>query len=161
MRQGSNCGQGTRAGVRPSAAAEIAAIEQWFSQTNTRAMRSHRANATVMLTALSARCGSRIVVRGRTRMFKHEHPDRRGQIGILARLVDLRNQFRQRPALCSRYFFQASPKCIFETDAGFVSTNYNRTFYDCRFSHVIFSHFALPINARELLHLSSCSLFQQ
>ena len=62
--------------------------------------------------------------------LKNEQTDRRGQIALFARTVDLRDQFRQRHLLGVRDFFQISPEGIFKTDAGLVPINYDGTFDD-------------------------------
>ena len=46
-------------------------------------------------------------------VVEHEQADRRGQIALLARLVDLTDHHRQRCLLGLRDFLQATPEGIF------------------------------------------------
>lgn len=61
---------------------------------------------------------------------KNKQSDRRGQIALFARAVDLRDQFRQRHLLGMRNFLQVSPEGIFKADAGLVPINYDGTLND-------------------------------
>ena len=65
-----------------------------------------------------------------TEVVKNKQTDRRGEIALFARTVDLSDQFRQRRLLGMRDFFQVNPKGIFKADAGLVSINYDGTFND-------------------------------
>ena len=65
-----------------------------------------------------------------TEVVKNKQTDRRGEIALFARTVDLSDQFRQRRLLGMRDFFQVNPKGIFKADAGLVSINYDGTFDD-------------------------------
>ena len=58
-----------------------------------------------------------------TEVVKNKQADRRGQIVLFARTVDLSDQFRQRHLLGMRDFFQVSPERIFKADAGLVPIN--------------------------------------
>jgi len=65
-----------------------------------------------------------------SKVLKNKQPDRRRQIVLVARAVDLGDQFRQRHLLQMRNFFQVRPELIFKADAGLVSVNDDRTFDD-------------------------------
>ena len=62
--------------------------------------------------------------------LKNEQTDRRGQIALFARNVDLGNQFRQRHLPVMRDFFQVSPEGIFKADAGLVPIDDDGPFDD-------------------------------
>ena len=62
--------------------------------------------------------------------LKHKQPDRRGQIALVTRQVDLGNQFRQRHMSGMRDFLQVIPEGIFKADAGLVSIDYDGSFND-------------------------------
>ena len=59
---------------------------------------------------------------GRTEVVKNKQADRRGQIAVFARTVDLSDQFRQRHMLRTRDLFQVGPEWLFKADASLVST---------------------------------------
>ena len=63
-------------------------------------------------------------------VVEYEQADRRGQIALLARLVDLTDHHRQRCLLGLRDFLQATPEGIFKAHAGLVSINDDGTFDD-------------------------------
>ena len=63
-------------------------------------------------------------------VVEDEQADRRGQIALLARLVDLADHHRQRCLLGLCDFLQATPEGIFKADAGLVSINDDGTFDD-------------------------------
>jgi len=56
-------------------------------------------------------------------VVEYEQADRRGQIALLARLVDLSDHHRQRCLLRLRNFLQAAPEGVFKAHAGLVSIN--------------------------------------
>jgi hypothetical protein len=64
---------------------------------------------------------------------EHEQPDGGGKIALLAGPVDFSDHVRQRGVLTVRDLLQAAPKCIFETDAGLMSTDNDGPFDDWRF----------------------------
>ena len=63
-------------------------------------------------------------------VVEYEQADRRRQIALLARLVDLTDNHRQRCLLGLRDFLQATPEAIFKAHAGLVSINDDGTFDD-------------------------------
>ena len=63
-------------------------------------------------------------------MAEYKQANRRRQIVLLARRVDLCNRLRQRRTLGLRDFLQPAPELIFKTDVGFVSANRNRPLND-------------------------------
>ena len=65
-----------------------------------------------------------------TEVAKNKQADRRGQIALFARTVDLGNQFRQRHLPVMRDFFQVSPEGIFKADAGLVPIDDDGPFDD-------------------------------
>ena len=65
--------------------------------------------------------------------LKHKQPDRRGQIALFARQVDLGNQFRQRHLSSMCDFLQVIPEGIFKADAGLVPIDHDGAFNDRRF----------------------------
>jgi hypothetical protein len=65
-----------------------------------------------------------------TEVAKNKQADRRGQIALFARNVDLGNQFRQRHLPVMRDFFQVSPEGIFKADAGLVPIDDDGPFDD-------------------------------
>jgi len=65
-----------------------------------------------------------------TEVAKNKQADRRGQIALFARNVDLGNQFRQRHLPVMRDFFQVSPEGIFKADAGLVPIDHDGTLND-------------------------------
>src|SRR4051812_14467890 len=68
-------------------------------------------------------------------VVEHEQPDRRGQVTLLAIVVDLSDQFGKRHVTETRNLLHAVPECFFETDAGFVTCDHDGTFYDGRLHH--------------------------
>src|SRR5262249_58631148 len=78
-------------------------------------LRAHRGK-------LSLRCLHSLVV---TEVAKDIQAERRGQIALFARNVDLGDQFRQRYLLGVRDFFQVIPEGIVKAAAGLVSINDN------------------------------------
>ena len=61
-------------------------------------------------------------------VVEDEQANRRGQIALLACLVDLSDQRRQGRTLGMGYFLQANPECVFEANARLVSTDDDGTF---------------------------------
>ena len=59
---------------------------------------------------------------------KDEQPYGRGQIAVLSMRVDTLDQLGQRRLALRRNLFQSSPERLFETDAGFVTTNDDGSF---------------------------------
>lgn len=68
----------------------------------------------------------------RAQPIEHEQPDCRREIALLTRPVDFGDHIRQRHVLPVGDVFQAAPEGIFETDAGLVSTEYDRSLDDWR-----------------------------
>jgi hypothetical protein len=62
--------------------------------------------------------------------LKHEQPNRRGQVALFPRQVDLGNQFRQRHLPSMRDFLQVIPEGIFKADAGLVPIDHDGAFND-------------------------------
>ena len=62
--------------------------------------------------------------------LKHKQPDRRGQIALFTRQVDVCNQFRQCHLSGMRDFLQVIPEGIFKADAGLVPIDYDGTLND-------------------------------
>ena len=66
--------------------------------------------------------------------IQHIEADGRRQIALLARAVDLADEFGQGRVAQRRNFFQATPECLFETDAGLVSGDDDGAFNDGGFN---------------------------
>jgi len=66
----------------------------------------------------------------RADVVEYEQTDRRGQIALLARLVDLTDHHRQRCLLGLRDFLQATPEGVFKAYAGLVSIDDDGAFDD-------------------------------
>ena len=62
--------------------------------------------------------------------LKHEQPNRRGQVALFPRQVDLGNQFRQRHMSGMRDFLQVIPEGIFKANAGLVPIDHDGTLND-------------------------------
>jgi len=58
-------------------------------------------------------------------VVKNKQTDRGRQVALFTRVVDLTDQFRQRPLPCKRDFPQVRPERIFKAHAGLVSINYD------------------------------------
>ena len=69
-------------------------------------------------------------------VVKNKQADRRRQIALCARTLDLADQFRQRQLPGMRDVFQLSPEGIFKADAGLVSINDDGPFYHRGFHRV-------------------------
>lgn len=63
-------------------------------------------------------------------VVEDEQADRRGQIALLARLIDRTDHHRQRCFPGLRDFLQATPEGVFKADAGLVSINDDGSFDD-------------------------------
>ena len=66
----------------------------------------------------------------RSDVVEYEEADRRGQIALLARLVDFTDHHRQWCLLSLRDFLEATPERIFKAHAGLVSINDDGTLDD-------------------------------
>jgi hypothetical protein len=71
-------------------------------------------------------------------MIEHEQTYGRRQITLLTIAVDLANQFGKRLVTLARNFLHGIPEWFFQADAGLMTANHDRAFYDWRL------HFARP-----------------
>ena len=60
---------------------------------------------------------------------EYEEPDGRRQIALLALGIDRGDQFRQGSVSPASDFFEPLPECIFETNARFVASDYDRALF--------------------------------
>ena len=63
-------------------------------------------------------------------VLQHEHPDCRGQVALLACLVDPCDQLRQRRLSGMRDFLEVCPEGVLKADAGLVAANDDGPFDD-------------------------------
>jgi hypothetical protein len=68
-----------------------------------------------------------------TEMVKYIQPDGRRQIAVLSLAVDIANDIREMHGLTLRDLLQAKPESIFETNAGSVAADHDRSFDHARF----------------------------
>src|SRR4051812_41688904 len=81
---------------------------------------------------LAVGLGARPSTRLGAEIVEHVKTDRRRQVALLAALVDLADEVRQRHAARRRDFLHADPERFLETYTGLVTSHHDRTLHHRR-----------------------------